>query len=424
MSAGQELKRTDENESQPKAVIARSPSFWLNIARQTANIFRAHADFFVMLLLLALLTRYLALPLPVSIENIDFFDTSWGVDLVAKAHQGVWLGKNAIFTYGPLFQWLLSWTPSGHEISLGSFYLRLWLFHYWTIILLIYLTGAFLLRQQSSWVRVFYLLLLTIFWVPINWILFDIKLLLPLACFAVFLRMLPPVNSNLSSVSWRAAVVATLVTLAFLLSSDTGIYSSAAFVIVVAASLVYEHGRATLAGMTKYVALTGAFFAICVLTINGILGKVLDFHFWRATYEVVTQYRWSQAVRMLPETAPIFWLAVALNLLVFLWQWIIQGRTSSLPSRVRAAWFAMLAFGLVCSQTLLVSSEHFHVAIVFFCLDRSVSRIAVRCDRDESFCPAAYALTIFYSYCDRRFKRSLSPLRLPAPIFQPFRRIQ
>jgi len=298
--------------------------------------------------------------------SIYFVDTSWGADLVAKTHQGIWLGRDTVFTYGPLFQKLLSWGPSRHGTSLGSFYIYLWVFQYSTIIISIYVAGAFLLRRQSSWVRVFYLLLLTIFWVPINWILFDIKLLFPLGCFAIFLRMLPAPGTGFWSLCRRAGMVATLIAVAFLISGDAGIYSAAAFVIVVCSSFAYEHDRSSLAGVTKYVALTGSYFFVLVFIINGLLGKVLDFHFWRETYEVSSHYRWSQAVRMFPEMTSIFWLVVTLNLVVFLWQWMIHSRMPSLPSRARTTWLAMLGFGVVCLQTLLVSSEHFHVAIGLF----------------------------------------------------------
>src|SRR5260370_15894232 len=342
-------------------------SFFSVWAKRLGHAFRDHADFFFMLVLLGLLTRYcLLIPLPNAMQKIDQLDTSWGVDLVAKAQQGIWLGRDAFFNYGPLFQRLLSWGPLKRGMSLSSFYIYLWIFNYWTIVLAIYVTGAFVLRRQPSWVRVFYLLLLSIFWIPINWILFDINLLLPLCCFAIFLRMLPASGMEFRGLCWRAATAATLIAVGFLISGDAGIYSAAAFVVIVGASLLYEHERASLAGTAKYVALTGAFFACWVFTINGMLGKFLDFRFWRATYEVVTHYRWFDAARMLPEMVPILGLATGLNLLIFSWQWVVQKRTPLVPARARTAWLAMLCFGILTLQTLVVASEHFHVAIGLF----------------------------------------------------------
>ncbi len=215
----------------------------------------------------------------------------------------------------------------------------------------------------SAGVRVFYLLLLVIFWVPIYWVLFDIKLLLPLCWFAIFLRILPNSFYGFSNLVWRSGIAASLVAIAFLISSDAGVYSVAAFIIVFGASLFYEHHPATLVGMAKYAALTGAFFAVWVLVINLALGKLLDFHYWRDTYEIMTQYRWAQAVHMTPEMTPVFWLAVSLNLLVFVWQWVIPKK---IGARERATRLAMLCFGLVTLQSLLVYSEKSHVAMGLF----------------------------------------------------------
>jgi hypothetical protein len=364
MPTGQQFEPIAEREKKSVSTTA-TPSQALS--KRLFHWLVRRADFFTALLLMAFVARhYLSQQLPLVINSIDFFDTSWELDMVSKAHQGIWLGKDVTFTYGPLFQWLFSWAPLRHGMSLGSFFLYLWVFQYWTIILTLYGTGALLLRRQTSWVRVFYLLLLIIFWVPVYWTLFDIKLLFPLFCFAVFLRSQPDSDSRFSNLWWRSALAATLIAVACLISGDAGIYAAAAFAIVAGASLLFEFTRPKVAGFAKYSALTAAFFVLWILTINRAAGGIFDFRLWRGLYEIVTQYRWAQAVRMVPAMEPIFWLAVTLGLAVFAGQRIVHMRTPAITTRVRVTWLAMLGFALVALQSLLVSSEKFHVAIGLF----------------------------------------------------------
>jgi len=367
MPVEQKFEKLSQRADSETTATAGPQAFWPRAAKRLVKLFLTHADFFVMLLFLGFMVRYcLSMRLPVPIGSIDYFDTSAAVDMLAKAQKGIWLGRDVFFTYGPLFQKLLSWGPSKTGMSFGSFYIYLWLFHYSTIIVSIYVIGAFLLRRQPSWLRVFYLLLMVVFWMPINWILFGIKFLFPLCCFAIFLRMFPASGARLWSLCWRAGTAAALIAIGFLISGDAGLYSAAALVIIACTFLVYEHDRTSLATLAKYTAMTGIFFAACVLTINAAVGSALDFRFWRQTYEIVAQYRWSHAVGMTPEMTSIFWLAVSLNLAAFVWQWVVHLRTRQLSARAQAAWLAMLCFGLATLQTILVSSEHFHAAASLF----------------------------------------------------------
>ncbi len=363
MPVEQKFEKLDEHADPETTANREAQAFWPRAAKRWLRFSLAHADFFVMLLFLGFMVRYcLSMRPPIPIGSIDYFDTSAAVDMLAKAQKGIWLGRDVFFTYGPLFQKLLSWGPLKTGMSFGSFYIYLWIFHYFTIIVSIYLIGAFLLRSQPSWLRVFYLLLMAAFWMPINWILFGIKFLFPLCCFAIFLRIFPASGARFWSLCWRAALAAALIAIGFLISGDAGLYSAVALFIIACAILLYEHDRASLATLAKYAAMISMFFTACVLTINTAIGRPLDFRFWRQTYEIVAQYRWSHAVRMSPEMTSIFWLAISLNLTAFVWQWVVHLRTHQLPARARAAWLAMLGFGVVTLQTVLVSSEHFHAA--------------------------------------------------------------
>ena len=324
-------------------------------------------DLFVALAFIGFVAKYyLSQRVPLFVGGIEFFDTSWALDLVDKAHRGIWLGKDAIFTNGPLFQWLLSWGPLHQGISLGSFYMYLWVFHYGTVIVALYGAGVLLLYRQPSWVRAFWLVSLLVFWVPIHLVMFNVKLLLPLCCFAVLLRIFPDRTSGLRGRAWRAAVAASLVAVAFLLSSDSGVYTLMAFFLVLMASLVYEHTSVDWKGGAAYTALAGTFLLMWMLAINLATGKLLDFHFWRSAYEVVTHYRWAQSMSMQPSMTPIFWLAAGVNLVIFIVQWFVAQKSRMAPAHARRDWLAMLGFVVIALQSVLVCSERLHVAAGFF----------------------------------------------------------
>ena len=55
-------------------------------------------------------------------ESLNTLDASWEVDMVYKASQGIWSGREFSFTYGPLWQWLGSLLPRIAGLSLGSIF--------------------------------------------------------------------------------------------------------------------------------------------------------------------------------------------------------------------------------------------------------------------------------------------------------------
>jgi len=172
MPMGQQFEEIEREKNATTTTATLQPANSLPVSKRLLAGFLGCADLFTALLLMAFVAKYfLSQHLPLIIREIDFFDNSWELDLVSKARQGIWLGRDTTFTYGPLFQWLFSWAPLRHGMSLGSFYLYLWVFQYWTIILILYGPAALGLRRQASWLRVFYLLLLVFFWFPASWVL-------------------------------------------------------------------------------------------------------------------------------------------------------------------------------------------------------------------------------------------------------------
>src|SRR5713226_9910867 len=76
-----------------------------NLGWKLARFLYARLDLLAAILL-ALITVFLYRnsPLPADVARVNFTDDSWKYDLLAKAQQHIWLGKDVLFTYGPLFQ--------------------------------------------------------------------------------------------------------------------------------------------------------------------------------------------------------------------------------------------------------------------------------------------------------------------------------
>jgi len=73
---------------------------------------------------------------PTPLPALSFLDHSWMLDFAFKAKQGIWLGKDVAFTYGPLSQWLRSFPSILMGFSLGSFFKTSDLLPHWSVFLL------------------------------------------------------------------------------------------------------------------------------------------------------------------------------------------------------------------------------------------------------------------------------------------------
>src|SRR5437016_2434876 len=82
---------------------------------------------------------------PVGLPGLSFLDHSWMLDLGFKARQGIWLGKDVAFSYGPLSQWLRSFPSAITGFSLGSSFKTSDLLPHWSIFLLTWGTSHLLL---------------------------------------------------------------------------------------------------------------------------------------------------------------------------------------------------------------------------------------------------------------------------------------
>jgi len=331
-----------------------------------SKIFKAiyrRCDLIAALLLIVILGLYFGLQrLPLQLNVLDDFDFSFALDAVAKARQGVWLGRDVTMTYGPLFQWLYNRIALTRGSSAGDAYLALWMLQFWSIVILFYAAVALFLRKEAPWKRLFCLLLLVIFWAPVFDALFDMKMLLPMAALGVDWALTRSLPANPLGILWRAAVAAALVILGFLLAADSGVYCAAAVMIVLTVRAFAERGNfVTLARFALWIVALGALGA---LGVNALMGSTLDFHFWRATYENVAQYRWSVNIPMSEPTARRFWATAAVALAIFAAEFLRRRRSGGGDDREGAiASWAMLLFGIAALQSGTVAGERFHVAM-------------------------------------------------------------
>ena len=333
-----------------------------NLGWKLARFLYARLDLLAAILL-ALITLFLYRnsPLPTDVARVNFTDDSWKYDLLAKAQQHIWLGKDVLFTYGPLFQLIFVPIFWMHDLSLGEFYRLSRFIPVWATIVLVYGAARFLLSQAAPWKRAFYFLLLVIFWAP-----FDIKLCVPLFVFAWFLWIqenLPPGRLSMTAYPLASAL---LITLSFLTAADAGLHALAGFVLVAASYCIYRilHGQRWRPGVI-FSGLTLFAFFFCMLAVNTLFGRLGDFRYWIGDYELVSNYRWFEPLYMGPETTRMLVTAVLLCSSVFLWAWIASRRSpESLGLRPRILAAALLS--LLLMQSCIVRSTWSNVTLGLF----------------------------------------------------------
>ncbi len=167
------------------------------------------------------------------VSTLNLIDGSWVLDTAYKAANGVWFGRDVAFTYGPLYQWLESAPSRWIGLSTGSIYATAFTLPFLVIILSTFLTVRLLLPEAATWRRALLMLLAVVFWSPP-----DIRVSLCLLAFAIFVRFTDAVATPSKAVAPRALASAGICLAAFLVSSDTGIYTVAGLSFCVAATAI------------------------------------------------------------------------------------------------------------------------------------------------------------------------------------------
>lgn len=326
-----------------------------SLLRRAASWAVRYSDYLALLVLVAtsippVLVRHGSLT---AIPTFNFLDGSWLLDASYKAAGGIWLGRDAAFTYGPLFQGLSSAPARWIGISTGAIYATWYTLPLILIVVATFWTARLLLPEIAAWRRALLLLLAIIFWSPP-----DLRISLALLAFAIFLRMTDAVVPGKGMVL-RATATAAICIAAFWLSADTGLYCAAAFLLCVLWTAAVRPQPARLAILAI---VTAGIFAALVLVTNLALFSLFDFQFWRSSLAIASGYRWFEPMAMTKPDKRLVLESLALAIAVFAtvsW-WRMPGRT-----RTRRPAFLLSGFclAILILQSALVRSDHGHVVI-------------------------------------------------------------
>jgi hypothetical protein len=297
------------------------------------------------------------------VSSLNLIDDSWIFDTSYKAAGGILLGRDAAFTYGPLFQWLSS-APARHiGMSLGAVYATWYTLPMLVIVLATFLTARLLLPEATAWRRALLVLLAVVFWsVP------DVRVSLVLLSFAVFVRLTNGVVSSVRALLAKAIFAAMICLAAFLFSADTGLYTMAALVLCVAASAIAPPPKQ---GLARFLVLAAICFTLLLLATNAWMSSLLNFRFWRSSLAIASGYRWFEPIPMIQQNKYLLFKALALGMVVFgiAWWW----RNPQGPETRRPV-FLMSGFCLafLMMQNSLVRSDYGHILIgiypmIFLC---------------------------------------------------------
>lgn len=330
---------------------------WLSAAACRLDIITAVALIVASTPLASLLSKA---PLPAAQLNV--LDDSWRIDIIYKALIGVWLDRNVIFTYGPLYQLITVIPARLLGVSLRTFYATSAVTLIWTTIVLTFGTAKILLHSEPAWKRALFLVLVVGFWSPL-----DVRTSAVLFFYAVFIACIDTILRPHPGLLVRAAGCAFLLILAFMLSADTGFYAVIAFVLILAVSAVVNRKSAgDLSRMAKFGFLSLAGFALFGIGINLALGdRPFGFRFLRDAYQIVSTYRWIEPVSMPSNSSRILMWTLAAAVLIFGTALFRDFRsTTSACSRVFL--LSSPLFALVVLQSALVRPGWEHMIIGLF----------------------------------------------------------
>ncbi len=297
----------------------------------------------------------------VVVRDTSLIDDNWHLDEVFKLSRNVWVGRDVAFTHGPIFQWLSSVPARLMGMSMGAIYATWVTVPAWCGFVFVYLMLSLLLPRQPAWKRALLLLLVIVFWEP------SLRNAYPVLLFAIFIRGWYAVIEGRARAYALGIVAAFLLVTAFLIASDTGVYSSAAWGIVSVAVLLEPRRDEGLVVKVLITALTFVLSAlVLVLTVNAAMGRALDFRFWKDSAQMVSVYRWATPAAMTDvgtfRLLGTFFAGAA----VFLIRWRVRNKQNRATTERSGFLLSGFAFALVMLQSALVRSDYGHIVIASF----------------------------------------------------------
>lgn len=295
---------------------------------------------------------------PIYLPPLYMIDDSWRIDIAYRYSRGNWLGRDVLFTYGPLYE-LMTGLPARvmHQSDIGFIY-RTWsVIPIAVSILLVYGIGALLLGSEPVWKRLLFLSVLVYFWCP-----FDVRPILVVFVLAVLVRAM--VNLDAHNVLPWAAVASSMIIGAFLVSADAGIYSGAVVVIVVGWAFCFQ--RQCRRDLVRFGLVTTTLITGWVFVVNAVAGNVLEFRLWRGALEEASNFRWALAQSPRPEMFSFITVILSSTVLV-LGSAGMFSRTDA-PAITRRPLFLCSGFciAILCWQSGLVRSDDGHVFAAAF----------------------------------------------------------
>jgi hypothetical protein len=333
------------------------------VVRLAARLPRAlwrHIDLFALLLLMLAVCNigFITSGVPITRGDLNPLDESWQVDLIYKASQGVWSGRDFAFTYGPLWQSLASILPRAAGLSLGSIFKLFYLFPYWAAFVFMFLAARILLRACSAWKRAVFLIAMIVFWLPA-----DARAGLALLSFTLHLRLVEDLPDSAYRLSFRAALATALLAACFLMAGDSGALSVAGLAAVLI-SYLFTHwrNRADLHKAIRFALHGAAWMLFWALLVNTWAGGPLRYQFWSWSFHMMSSYRWVMAAPMAPEAAFCLARTFAVCVAIFAAAWFTRDPESESLTMRPFFLVAVMLFSCVALQKGLVRSGWLHIS--------------------------------------------------------------
>ena len=341
-------------------------------AKQPPGRFRQNWDILALffLILASLWPTFLSWHKLVVFRHPSLIDDSWLLDTCFKASRGLWFGRDVAFTYGPLFEWLLSAPSRWMGLSMGSIHATYNALPLCCTFILGYVTLRLLIPEQPAWKRFLLLLLLSVCWSPadLRTSFAMLKTSFPIFLFALFLKGWYGVLQARLKPWLAGSSAAALCAVAFLYSADAGVYSMAALLIALTGG-AWESRRQP--HLVRPYGLVLCAFAIAslvlVVAINETLAKVFDFRFWTSNMAIVAAYRWLEPAAMARADEVRLFAALIAGGVAFLLRRVIiaSDRDASVVTR-GGFLLGGFVFSLFLMQGGLVRSDSGHIALAIF----------------------------------------------------------
>ncbi len=234
----------------------------------------------------------------------------------------------------------------------------------WWTLLCGYLALLLLLPEQPAWKRFLLLVLLSVFWAP-----WEGRTAFAVLLFAVFVRGWYRMREQALAPLLMGSGAALLCMVAFLYSTDTGVYAIAALLLSVFG--VAWEGRRERGALRSYASAWLAFAGcslVLVIVINAFMARPFDFRFWENSLAILAGYRWIEASTM-SKAGKIHLLAsLAAGGIVFL-VGRITARKRDLEITARTGFLlSAFAFAFVTMQSGLVRSDRGHIVVAVYAM--------------------------------------------------------